>query len=126
MPTESEVDLLFENLSCSGAKPAILSLIPKFTDSYMPKSSHAGFPQRLKSLEQSSYLDLHYHELLKVCESASVEVTDEMAKFIEKVTRSRKPVKTVVQIQGWKDHSMKSSSITNQDCMLSRSLHFYH
>ena len=32
-PTESEMDLLFENLSCTGTKPAILSLIPKFSDS---------------------------------------------------------------------------------------------
>ena len=89
LPTESEMDLLFENLSCSGTKPAILSLIPKFADSYMPKSSHAGFPQPLKSLKQSSYLDLDYHELLKVCESASVEVTEEMAKLVEKATRSQ-------------------------------------
>ena len=89
MPTESKMDLLFENLSCSGTKPAILSLIPKFADSYMPKSSHAGFPKPLKSLKQASYLDLDYHELLKVCESVSVEVTEEMAKLVEKATRSQ-------------------------------------
>ena len=89
VPSESEMDLLFENLSFSGTKPAILSLIPKYADSYMPKSSSSDFPQPLKSLKQSSYVDLDYHELLKVCESASVEITAEMAKLVEKATRSQ-------------------------------------
>ena len=34
-PSESEMDLLFENLNFSGTKPAILSLIPKYADSYV-------------------------------------------------------------------------------------------
>ena len=89
MPSESEMDLLFENLNCTGTKPAILSLVPKFADSYMPKSSCSSFPQPLKSLKQSTYMDLDYHELLKVCESASVEITEEMAELIEKATRSQ-------------------------------------
>ena len=55
----------------------------------MPKSSCSDFPQPLKSLKQSSYVDLDYHELLKTCESASVEITEEMAKVVEKATRSQ-------------------------------------
>ena len=78
--------IIFELL---GTKPAILSLIPKFADSYMLKSSSSDFPQPLKSLKQSTYLDLEYHELLKVCESASVEITQEMAELVEKATRSQ-------------------------------------
>ena len=41
--TESELALLFENLSCGGNKPGILSLVSKFSDSYVPKSLCAGF-----------------------------------------------------------------------------------
>ena len=89
MPSESKMDLLFENLNCTGMKPAILSLVPKFADSYMPKSSCSGFPQPLKSLKQLTYMDLDYHELLKVCESASVEITEEMAELVKKASRSQ-------------------------------------
>ena len=44
-PTESELELLFENLSRGGTKPGILSLVTKYSDLYVPKSLCAGFPQ---------------------------------------------------------------------------------
>ena len=68
IPTESEMDLLFENLSCASTKPAILSLISKFSDAYVPKSLYSNFPQPLKSLKQPSYMELDYLELLAICE----------------------------------------------------------
>ena len=87
--TESELALLFENLSCGGTKPGILSLVSKFSDSYVPKSLCSDFPQPLNSLKESSYLQLSYHELLAKCESVSVEISKEMAEKVEQATRSQ-------------------------------------
>ena len=66
--TESELALLFENLSSRGTKPGILSLVSKFADSYVPKSLCTGFPQPLNLLKEPRYLQLSYHELLAKCE----------------------------------------------------------
>ena len=87
--TESELAMLFENLSCGGTKPAILSLVSKFSDLYVPKSSCADFPQPLNLLKEPSYLQLSYHELLAKCELVSVEITKVMAGKVEEATRSQ-------------------------------------
>ena len=57
-PTKTEMEILFKNLSVGGTKPAILSLIPPYSDNYVPKSSVANFPKPLKSLYLSVYGDL--------------------------------------------------------------------
>ena len=86
-PNDLEMKLLFEKLSLAGMKPAILSLIPPYSDKYVPKSSGDILPKPLKSLQQPSYLHLQYNELLNVCENVLIQVTDEMAKALEKETR---------------------------------------
>jgi len=49
--TNADLNLLFENLSSiAGTKPGVLSLVTKFSDSYVPKSSRKEFPTVLKSL----------------------------------------------------------------------------
>ena len=86
-PTDLEMKLLFEKLNLAGTKPAILSLIPPYSDEYVPKSSGDILPKPLKSLHQPSYLQLEYNELLNICETVSIQVTDEMAEALEKETR---------------------------------------
>ena len=88
-PTDSEMGELFEKLSLTGTKPAILSLVAPYSDKYVPKSSLDVFPKPLKCLQQPSYLQLPYHELLRICETVSIEVTDKMAKSLESETRSQ-------------------------------------
>ena len=88
-PTESELELLLENLSCGGTKPDMLSLFAKISDLYVPKSLCAGFPQPLSSLKEPSYLQLNYLELLAKCESVTVDITREMAEKVEQATRSQ-------------------------------------
>lgn len=68
-------------------KPAILSLIPKYSSSYIPKVVLTTFPQPLPLLHQPEYLDLQYHKLLKVCESVKVNITNDMAIAVERETR---------------------------------------
>ena len=86
-PTDLEMKLLFEKLNLAGTKPAILSLIPPYSDEYVPKSSGDILPKPLKSLHQPSYLQLEYNELLNICETVSIQVADEMAEALEKETR---------------------------------------
>ena len=86
-PTDLEMKLLFEKLNLAGTKPAILSLIPPYSDEYVPKSSGDILPKPLKSLHQPSYLQLEYNELLNICETVSIQVTDETAEALEKETR---------------------------------------
>ena len=79
-PTDSEMEeLLLEKLSLKGTKPAILSLVAPYSDKYVPKSSLDVFPKPLKCLQQPSYLQLPYHELLSMCENVSIEVTDKIS-----------------------------------------------
>ena len=68
-PTDDEMGELFEKLSLTGTKQAILSLIAPYSDQYVPKSSLDVFPKSLKCLQQPSYLQLPYHELLSLCET---------------------------------------------------------
>ena len=68
-PTDDEMGELFEKLSLTGTKQAILSLIAPYSDQYVPKSSLHVFPKPLKCLQQPSYLQLPYHELLSLCET---------------------------------------------------------
>ena len=80
-PTDSEMGELFEKLSLTGTKPAILSLITPYFDKYVSKSSLDVFPKPLKCRQQPLYLQLPYHELLSMCETVSIEVTEKMAVF---------------------------------------------
>ena len=88
-PTDGEMRELFEKLSLAGTKPAILSLIAPYSETYIPKSFLNVFPKPLKSLQQPSHLQLLYHEPLNVYETVSIEVTDEMEKPFEKETQSQ-------------------------------------
>ena len=87
--TESELALLFQKLSTGGTKPSVLSVIPNYSDVYVPKSSSKEFPPPLKSLKDTKYTEMEYHDLLTACELVSVDITEEMANSIEKATRDQ-------------------------------------
>ena len=77
-PTDDEMVLFFSNLSLCDTKPAILSLIPEYSDNYMLRSSSRSLP--LTTLQKPEYLSLDYHDLLNVCESVTVDISDEWLK----------------------------------------------
>ena len=83
----ADIDAFYDTLGSCGTKPAMLSLVPKYSSSYVPKRMLGAFPQPLPMLHKPVYMELEYHELLKVCESVTVEVTEEMALAVEKETR---------------------------------------
>ena len=90
-PTESELALLFQNLSAGGTKPGVLSVVPKYSDEYVPKSSTKDFPPPLKALKDTKYMEMEYHNLLTECKlvSESIDITAESADSIEKATRDQ-------------------------------------
>ena len=88
-PTSDELALFYKNISLQGTKPSILSVIPKHSGSYVPKSTQPHFPQPLTALRNEKYLKLNYHELLQVCKEFSIDITSEMCDLIEKETRSQ-------------------------------------
>ena len=59
-PTDGEMRELFEKLSLTGTKPAILSFIALYSEKYIPKSSLDVFPKPLKSHHISSCLTMNY------------------------------------------------------------------
>ena len=89
--TESELALLFQNLSTGGTKPGVLSVVPKYSDQYVPKSSTKEFPPPLKALKDTKYMEMEYHNLLIECKlvSESIDITAESADSIEKDTRDQ-------------------------------------
>ena len=62
--TESELALLYKNLSTGGTKPGALSAIPKYSDEYIPKSLTREFPPPLKALKDTKYMEMEYIKLL--------------------------------------------------------------
>lgn len=65
--TESELALLFQNLSTGGTKPGVLSVVPKYSDEYVPKSSTKEIPPPLKAMKDMKYVEMKYRNLLTGC-----------------------------------------------------------
>jgi len=87
--TESELLQLFNSLSVGDTKPRVLSVIPNHSEKYVPKLMRKNFPVSLISLKETKYVEMEYHKLLEVCQSVSLNVTQEMANSVEEVTRDQ-------------------------------------
>lgn len=86
-PNSEELGVFFNTLStCSKTKPAILSIIPNFSTQYIPVIRNNTFPTPLQSLYDPKYLTLNYTDLLQVCDSTDIKVSQDMAKAVEEAT----------------------------------------
>ena len=86
---QSKLSTFYKSLSEAPSKPGILSLIPGYSDPYIPKSKTQHFPQLLQSLHDPKFLSLDYVQLLDVCEGVVLEVTEDMAAAVEEATRAQ-------------------------------------
>ena len=69
-PTETEQKQFFSSLaSCTGAKPAVLAIVPQHCDAYVPASLAPELPMVLSDLYHTHNFTLGYHELLQVATS---------------------------------------------------------
>ena len=87
--SDEDIDALYKNLSQSGTKPAILSLVPEYSNNYVPKDSQLEFPQSLSLLYDPAFIKLSYVELLQKCESVRITVTEKMASSVERESRQQ-------------------------------------
>ena len=55
----------------------------------MPKSANKDFPQPLTSLKSLKYVEMQYHDLLKACESVSLNITQKMVECVEAAARDQ-------------------------------------
>ncbi|XP_041349329.1 uncharacterized protein LOC121368656 [Gigantopelta aegis] len=89
-PTEQELSVLFKSLyDCRDSKPALLSLIPPYSDGYIPTPMEKNFPILLTELRDESAVYLNYSELLKKCQDIDIQVTEEQARVVETATREQ-------------------------------------
>ena len=54
--TEVELSSLFQKLSTGGTKPGVTSIIPKYSDEYVPQSPSKEFPPPLSTLKDTKYI----------------------------------------------------------------------
>ena len=79
-PTDAELENLYKELSQCG-KPALLSLVPGYSEAYIPASATGSLPLPLTEVFQKDMLESSYPELLKVCSAVfdTITVTKEQA-----------------------------------------------
>ena len=87
--TEKETEAFFALLSTCKTKPAILSLVEPYASNYIPKSLDENLPLCLSGMYKPEYLVMNYSELLKVCETCDVSVSQQQAKAVELNTKSQ-------------------------------------
>ena len=93
-PTDAELTSLFQALSLSGTKPAILSLISEHASAYVPKSQQDIFPQPLSTLvDYPACIGLSYDKHVTVCSNKSIVITQTMAESIERSTKDQSKAK---------------------------------
>jgi hypothetical protein len=62
-PTPDELDSFFKELSMAGSKPAILSLIPQYSNQYIPAPLSKQFPAVLTDLCNHDSFNLEFDDL---------------------------------------------------------------
>lgn len=86
-PTDQEMNTVFSNLAATGRKPAILSLIEGFSDSYVPKVMSEKLPKPLTELAEKDALHLNFKDLLEKCSDMQLQITAEEIKNVETTTK---------------------------------------
>ena len=88
-PDVTELTSFFDDLSKCGIKPAILSLVPKYSTQYIPKIRNGILPAPLPSLYNAKYLTHDYTDLLILCYSIDIGISNAMAAAVEQETRQQ-------------------------------------
>ena len=61
-----------------GTKPVILSLIPEYASSYVPKCRQNNFPILLQSLSDTAHQKLSFTDLLGTCNNVNLDISEEI------------------------------------------------
>ena len=82
-PTQAEVENFYSNLSKCQTKPVVLSLVPPYADSYVLPSRKIP---TIMDLFDKNNLELPYNELIKICQSTNIEISEEQIDQVQKDT----------------------------------------
>lgn len=88
-PDDSSVKAFLKALSETNTKPAVLSLIPEYSDSYVPTVLQGGLPNILSELHNENAQTLPYNELLNMCDNIDISVSPEQSAHVEAITREQ-------------------------------------
>ena len=113
-PTEEELQTLYRDLAAAG-KPTLLSLVPGYSDEYVPLSEKGVLPKPLTDLYNADYMDLAHPDLLVKCEEITVTVTSEEASNIEENTRGQSSSKLWFQQRAGRVTASQLKAATRTD-----------
>ena len=90
-PTGTELNSLFEGLFNANSKASVLSIVPQYSDSFVPKELSSDYPVILSNLKKESYVDLPKEDLLEVCVDIgnNISVTEKQSKNVESITKKQ-------------------------------------
>lgn len=89
-PSDTEKADLFNSLAkCEGAKPAVLAIVPPYSEAYVPASLDQDLPMVLSDMYKKDYLSLGYRSLLQLANQTNVCLTADQAKAVESKTRDQ-------------------------------------
>ena len=88
-PSDAELENLFDKLSRTNEKPALLSILPKYNDHYVV--DHTVMSEPLLSMFKDEYLSMQYDELVHECHEVfkTMSVSDDQVRNIELATREQ-------------------------------------
>ena len=85
-PSQAKVEEFYSKLSKCNSKPVVLSLVPPYAQSYVLPSRNIS---TVMDMFKKENLELSYNELLKLCQSTSIEITKEKIDQVQKDTISQ-------------------------------------
>jgi len=89
LPTPDELKDFFATLRSSASQPAILSLVPPYSDDYVPKTSTTDFPPALDELYNKELHGKSFPEVIEHCRNVTISVTENQVKNVEEETRQQ-------------------------------------
>jgi hypothetical protein len=88
-PGEDELGNFFQKLSLGPSKPAVLSIVPPYSQAYKPKSTDHIYPTILSELYDPNNIDMNYKELVEMGKNIRLTVTPEQREAVEEATREQ-------------------------------------
>ena len=84
---DDEMSQFYEQLSQSGTKSSILSIISPFSKNYIPKALSKKYPTITTELYNPANLQLNYKQLLYLAMSATISCTKDQVEFLMQETK---------------------------------------
>ena len=89
-PTDDQLSSFFDELNISGEKPAILSIIPPYDNSYVPKIISGTLPKMVTDIYNSNLSHFNIDDLRMYCSGVGiyfVNITIDQQREVETLTR---------------------------------------